>query len=227
MSGVRFVVFVSGLGEPRIRDAWTSAGFAMCKGTGRERKIISGVEVANVALVWGRAWGLDMGCVPNNPPPPGGGGAEGDGGGGHGTKVTLSSPSVWQLPATSPWRGRIKVWLAIRRSLVRRHHPGGGRGPIGGTSPTERCASLLRPFHLGPGLRRGGRGESPALPLDDRPDLRGQGLHRERLGDHRHPRLQEARRERGVFRIPRHEQHAEPRTHRPAGVGDLATVQPR
>ena len=25
-----------------------------------------------------------------------------------------------------------------------------------GTLPTERCASLLRPFHLGPGLRRGG-----------------------------------------------------------------------
>lgn len=36
------------------------------------------------------------------------------------------------------------------------HNPGEGRGPIWGTGLTERCASLLRTFHLDPGLRRGG-----------------------------------------------------------------------
>ena len=35
------------------------------------------------------------------------------------------------------------------------HVPGGGRGPLG-ASLTERSASVLRPFLLGPGLRRGG-----------------------------------------------------------------------
>ena len=29
--------------------------------------------------------------------------------GGHGTYVSHASPSVWQGPATSPWRGRILV----------------------------------------------------------------------------------------------------------------------
>ncbi|KQN27783.1 hypothetical protein ASE88_15800 [Sphingomonas sp. Leaf38] len=54
VSGARFVVFVAGLSSGEIRDAWTSAGFAMCKGTKRERKIIYAGKMANVALVWAR-----------------------------------------------------------------------------------------------------------------------------------------------------------------------------
>lgn len=37
-----------------------------------------------------------------DPPPPEGGVTEGDAGSGHGTDVSLTSPFVWQAPATSP-----------------------------------------------------------------------------------------------------------------------------
>ena len=57
MAGARFVAFVAGLGERDIRDAWSSAGFAMCQGTGRERKIIYAGTVANVASVGGGGCG--------------------------------------------------------------------------------------------------------------------------------------------------------------------------
>ena len=82
-------------------------------------------------------------------------------------------------------------------------------------------------FPFGPRPSPGWKGRvSYPLPLDDRADLRGEGFHGERLGDHRHARLEKARRQRCVFRIAGHEQHAQPGTHHPAGIGDLAAVEP-
>ena len=81
------------------------------------------------------------------PPPPGGGGTAGGGGGGHGTCVALTSPSLWQGPATSPLRGRISARPASaeRRPAIR----GERRGRAGGGA--ERLA-------LGLGGDRGGIG---------------------------------------------------------------------
>jgi len=81
-SGPRFVAFACGLAERHIRDAWTSAGFVKRKGAKRERKIISGWKMANVALVEGGRGGDH-----DDPPPQGGGGAEGDGGGGRAAEI--------------------------------------------------------------------------------------------------------------------------------------------
>ena len=81
----------------------------MCKGTRRERKIISGVEVANVALVWGAEVGaLDMGealtILPRQGEVAGSCQTEGEASDNFGS---VSSPSV-AFGATSPWRGRIE-----------------------------------------------------------------------------------------------------------------------
>ncbi len=56
-------------------------------------------------------------------------------------------------------RGGTVLWCGCCLQLPPRRRP----GPSWGTLPTEVCASLLWPFQLGPGLRRGGRkgGGSP------------------------------------------------------------------
>ncbi len=166
------------------------------------------------------------------------GGAEGDGGGGRATYVIAFLPlrlaSASHLPLAGEDRNLVGDLSRPCSTAPPRRRP----GPNWETSPTERSASLLRPFHLGPGVRRGGGNREVVvivgvgraasggpLPLDDRPDLRRQRFHRERFGDHRHPRLEEARRQRGILRIAGHEQDAEVGAQRTTRVGDLVTVE--
>ena len=48
-------------------------------------------------------------------------------------RFTLTSPSVWQVPATSPWRGRIaSAWPSAQRQRVDDRGDGGEEEPLAG-----------------------------------------------------------------------------------------------
>jgi hypothetical protein len=51
-----------------------------------------------------------------------------------------------------------------------KHHPGGGRGPVGGTVVMIQRASSMKPSQLDPGLRRGGGHEFRSGGSNSMPD---------------------------------------------------------
>ncbi len=97
-----------------------------------------------------------------------GGGAGGDGGGGRRNEGSLTAPSVWQAPATSPLRGRIERSRRPRRargeSRLAPPWKGGAGGGSASASSNTRC-SIGPPHPRTFPFREGRVGGNDTLPV--------------------------------------------------------------